>query len=315
MANIARAYASSHAFTFMPPDDWNKFRAKNRQSFIDRIGREPRTPPGLSAEPVQQLEERHRRIRGEVAAIRSSASDAGLDALVIIGDDQNENLSSANMPQLAIYTGDDFRTGGHFARGDATYKSHRELASHIAEFGVARSFDIATLGSLADGTLTSHAHAQILDEVFSGMDIPVVIVFMNAIHHPAISPARCYQFGRMLSEAIGDWRPDEKVGLYASGGLSHYTAGYPWHAYEGDLDYGDIDVKFDEWIIDELSAGHGESLAELTTDDLLMHGEVELRAWIALVGAIGNVKATSIVYEPFYHAIMGMAVARWDLEH
>jgi hypothetical protein len=45
----------------------------------------------------------------------------------------------------------------------------------------------------------------------------------------------------------------------------------------------------------------------------LDHGEIELRSWIVLAGAVGAVRAQVLAYEPLYRGLMGMAVAQWPL--
>lgn len=313
MGTIVAGFASSHAFTFMEPSTWPQFREKNRASYEKRIGSPAAVPAGLAEEDVTDLEARFERIRSATRGLRELAIERDLDALVIVGDDQNENLTEQNMPQLAVYTGGAFRTGGHFARGDSLYRPHTQLARTILEHGVESGFDIASIGGFEDDRLTSHAHAQILDEVFHDLDIPVVIVFMNAIHHPAVPPRRCYAVGEMIRAAVERSGVAERVGIYASGGLSHYTAGYPWSAYEGTMGHGDIDIDFDHKVVDLLNAGQASELADLTSADLLDHGAIELRAWICLAGSLGDLPPDVLVYEPFYHAIMGMGVASWRL--
>jgi hypothetical protein len=43
----------------------------------------------------------------------------------------------------------------------------------------------------------------------------------------------------------------------------------------------------------------------------MTHGDIELRSWMTLPGALGDMVNSFTVYEPFYRAIMGMAVASW----
>ncbi len=63
-----------------------------------------------------------------------------------------------------------------------------------------------------------------------------------------------------------------------------------------------------------MSKGDGEKLTQLTSQDLLDNGGIEMRSWITLVGAVGEVPAKVLAYEPFYSAIMGIGVAYWELE-
>jgi hypothetical protein len=106
----------------------------------------------------------------------------------------------------------------------------------------------------------------------------------------------------------------ERVAVYASGGLSHFTAGYPWAHYKGTHTYGSISEGFDRKIIDLMTRGEGEKLARLSADDLLDNGEIELRSWITLLGAVGQSAARVLAYEPFYSGNMAMSAAYWELE-
>ena len=63
-----------------------------------------------------------------------------------------------------------------------------------------------------------------------------------------------------------------------------------------------------------MKRGEGEKFCQFTSQDLLDNGEIELRSWITLLGAVGRAPAQVLAYEPFYSANMAMAVAYWDLE-
>jgi hypothetical protein len=62
-----------------------------------------------------------------------------------------------------------------------------------------------------------------------------------------------------------------------------------------------------------MADGEGSKLAALSSADLLDHGEIELRSWIVLAGAVGAVPARVLAYEPLYRGLMGMAVVQWPL--
>ena len=80
----------------------------------------------------------------------------------------------------------------------------------------------------------------------------------------------------------------------------------------GRFGYGAISEEFDRSLIRRIETGEGNAFTELTSEDLLEHGDIEFRAWIALLGAIGARPSQFAVYEPFYRAIGGMAVASWS---
>ena len=83
--------------------------------------------------------------------------------------------------------------------------------------------------------------------------------------------------------------------------------------HTGHLDVGDISVDFDRRLLGWMRAGEGHRTAQLTSRELIEHGEAELRQWIVMLGAIGSVKPQFLVYEPLYRSIMGMGVGWWSL--
>jgi hypothetical protein len=314
VGEIVAGLASSHAFAFMPPERWDEFREQNRRLLYERRGVAAPVQDGVRVETLAANLRGYARIRGGLDRLRSLLTQQRPDALVVIGDDQDENFDASNVPQLAVHVGEEFTLAGPLATGAATHRVHRGLATALLEQGVREGFDIARLGSFPNGELRSHAHTQVLADMLPRADIPVVLVFLNAIHHPAVPPWRCAQFGQLLARVVRDRPEGERVAVYASGGWSHFTAGYPWDAYRGPHTHGAIDAAFDHVVRELVEEGDGGRLGELTDTDLLEHGQVELRAWIALIGALGDLPADFVEYQTFYRAMMGMAVAAWTPE-
>lgn len=312
MGKLIAGLASSHAFTFRDPSEWDGFRQRIDAGYKRRYGREPEPHPGVAAETPEDNRRRYRNIRDGIETLHRELAEARPDALILIGDDQNENFHPDHLlPQLAIHTGEDFRFRGRGAAGDRPCRSHPELARTLLATAVEAEFDLATCAGFAGGALTSHAHYEILENVVRDLDIPVVVIFVNALHIPAISPGRCHAFGRTIRDAVAA-RPDgERIAIYASGGLSHFTGGFPWPHYDGPFAYGGISEAFDRQCLEDMRAGDGARLAALSSADLLRHGDIEMRSWIVLLGALGDAPARMAVYEPFYRGMMGMAVASW----
>jgi aromatic ring-opening dioxygenase LigB subunit len=144
-------------------------------------------------------------------------------------------------------------------------------------------------------------------------DVPIVPIYVNAIHPPGPTPARCYAFGQVLGEIIRNNLADQRIAIYASGGLSHFTAGYPWRVYRGPFGYGHISEDFDRRVLQWMVDGQASKLAGLSSAELLDHGEIELRSWIILAGAVGAAPAQVLAYEALYRGLMDMAVAHWPL--
>jgi len=144
--------------------------------------------------------------------------------------------------------------------------------------------------------------------------VPVVPVFVNAVHPPAPSAKRCYEFGQALRKVIDGKLADKRLVLCASGGLSHFSPSHPWAHHVGPRYVGDISVEFDREIVNDMRAGQGHKLARFSARELIEHGEAELRQWIVLLGAVGALKPQFLVYEPLFRSIMGMGVGWWQLE-
>lgn len=317
MGTIVAGFASSHALTFLDPGEWDDFRARIAAAYQRRYGQPPAPRPevlaAIESETLAANQHRYQAIRAGVRDLGERIAQARPDLVVLVGDDQNENFPEDRVvPQLAVFTGEGYTLGGRAANRDRSVRSHPAAATAIVERAVEDGFDVAMVPGFTDRTLSSHAHYQIAEHVLGGLAVAVVPVFVNALHQPAPSPARCVSFGESLARAVAGWPEPARVVVVASGGLSHFTSGYPWKHYTGPHSFGSISVEFDRWVTDRLRAGDLTALRGLTSRDLLDHGDIELRSWLVLLGALGPVPASTLVYEPFYRGLMGMAVASWD---
>jgi 2,3-dihydroxyphenylpropionate 1,2-dioxygenase len=89
----------------------------------------------------------------------------------------------------------------------------------------------------------------------------------------------------------------------ASGGLSHFP---------GTDRYASPDYDFDRALLASLAEGRGAETARLTGEELDKAGNVELRTWITLLGALGgDTRAEVLCYEPSWHH--GNAVVAWPV--
>jgi aromatic ring-opening dioxygenase catalytic subunit (LigB family) len=319
MGKMIAALASSHANTLVDPARWDQRREHNRAGYKQRYGVEPPTHPRVAEETLEVRQRRYQPIRDGLNFLRDRLRQERPDALILVGDDQNENYREDNLPQIAIYVGDHVYPVDRHNEGNqgqrVLYRCNTELANSLLNGLVQRDFDVAASKSFPRKELLAHAHAPILRRIIPEADIPVVLLFVNAIHVPAISPKRCYRLGEAIKEIVEQDRPAaERVAIYASGGLSHFTAGYPWRHYKGTYAYGSICEDFDHRLLDWMKRGEGEQFSQFTSQDLLDNGEIELRSWITLLGAVGRTPARVLAYEPFYSANMAMSVAYWDLE-
>ena len=313
MGSILAGMASSHAFALVDPEQWDDMREANRRSFTRRYDVVPEPHPNIAREDDADIRDRYGRVEGALRQLGDVIARAKPSALVIVGDDQDENFAEECLPQLAIYITDslDGTTEQRFREGQPlqAIPYHRKLAESILDHALDHGFDMAVAERVRHPRGIAHAFAPPLRFLDPSLRIPVVCVAINAIHFPAPSPARCIEIGKMLAQAIA--ATDENVVVYGSGGLSHFTAGFPYRAL-GRYCYGDIHVDFDARVLEALETCDEAYLRSLTSRDLLEHGDTELRAWLAVSGAMSGTPAKLLAYEPFFRGVMGMGCALWN---
>jgi 3-O-methylgallate 3,4-dioxygenase len=111
-----------------------------------------------------------------------------------------------------------------------------------------------------------------------------VPVFLNAYYPPNQPlPPRCVALGEALRRAIEAFPGNARVGVLASGGLSHFV----------------VDEAFDHSLIEALRRKDMTFFrnAPLTK---LMSGSSEMRNWICLAGTLGGLEMQWVNYVPGY---------------
>jgi hypothetical protein len=310
MSVILAGMASSHAYAFTDPTEWEARRERTRNRYKAKFGTLPPEVPAIENETLEENLSRFKLIQGGFARLKADLEAFEPDVLIMVGDDQDE-LYRDQTPQFAIFTGEKFvsvnRDGNDGFRN--VYRNDSALANHLYRSCLDQAIDVVGIRAFAGDELISHAHAQIMS--YLDPKVPVIPLFVNAIHVPAPSPARCYAFGQAIRVALAAWPSPLRVACYASGGLSHFSAGFPYEAYTGPYQVGSIAEDVDRRIVGWLQAGRNAKLGELSSSDLLNNGLVELRQWVTLMGILGDRKPAWIVYDAFYRAIMGLSVAFW----
>jgi Catalytic LigB subunit of aromatic ring-opening dioxygenase len=300
--------ATSHAPSmFQPAERWPD---------LHRIlVRDNPQPPAVAEETPEVLAQYVDRIDKALATLEQTLVSYRPDALILVGDDQNEVFSRAIEPQMAIFLGGDVSgttslrlLGEPLTDNHIKLRCHAELASHLIDGLVARGFDVCPMHELQamsrpEGGL-GHAFTRPSRALrLADHDIPVVVFFLNAYHEPLPTARRCYQLGRAISELLAN-RP-ERVAILGSGGLSHDPLGPR---------AGWIDQQLDRWILQTIEAGRARELQRLFTfgSDTFHGGTGEVRSWIVVAAALEGVKATVVDYLPAHHAVTGLGFTYWS---
>jgi 3-O-methylgallate 3,4-dioxygenase len=262
------------------------------------------------------LARRHADTRAAMARLRQNISDARLDALIIVGDDQEELFDDTNMPAIGIWHGETIRNARrqhienpdwlararmHFLEPeqDAHYPCHQPLALHlIAALGEA-NFDISAMRAAPEGKYEGHAYSYVHRILMDKNPVPVVPLFLNAYYPPnQPTPARCFALGEALRQAVEQFPGDLRIGIMASGGLSHFV----------------VDEPHDRAII---AAFERQDFAAIRAIPLkkLQSGSSEIRNWICLAGAVQDFFLDWITYAPGYRSPAltgtGLCFAHW----
>jgi 2,3-dihydroxyphenylpropionate 1,2-dioxygenase len=223
------------------------------------------------------------RVHAAYARVKQRLTDARLDAICLIGGDHIEGFFLNAVPAFAVAVG-------------ATVPVHEPLARAIVEQGIEREFDLV----YTQDVRLDYAFYVPLHFAMPTPAVPIVPLYVNVYLPPQPTPRRCHAWGRAL-RAILDARP-ERIALVASGGMSHYP---------GTDRYASPDFDWDRGTLAMLAEGRGAETARLTGEELDKAGNVELRTWITLLGAVGDAKAEVLCYEPSWHH--GNAMVTWPV--
>ncbi|MGE0559331.1 MAG: 2,3-dihydroxyphenylpropionate 1,2-dioxygenase [Burkholderiales bacterium] len=243
-------------------------------------------------------------LTGAFTELGRRINSAKLDALVIISPDHWVNFFIDNLPMICVGVGET-----HLGPNEPwmlkefphpTLPGHPQLARHILETAVESGFE------------PSVSQRMILDHGFcipllkAGISpLPIVPVVFNDIEPPFPSVRRCYAWGEMLARAISTLPGNLRVGLMASGGLSHSV---------GEATMGLIEEDFDRECLAHFASGNPDALCDFLTERLpqVGNGGSEIRNWVAAHGAAGGRGFDLINYSAVPEVIVGCGFAAWN---
>jgi 3-O-methylgallate 3,4-dioxygenase len=261
---------------------------------------------------------RHEAAQAAIARLGAAIADAKPDALVVIGDDQNEWFSTDGQPALCIYWGEAvenlppprekmhpvLRSGYWGFYGDGANRSFpvdAPLARHLIEtLTHEHEFDVAHIRKQPRHSPFGHAWNFVHQRLMGERVVPIVPVLLNTYYPPnQPTPKRCYQLGRAMRQAISAWPTDQRIGIVASGGLSHFV----------------VDETLDRHVLDILAKKDAAAIGALPADQL-ESGNSEIRNWIAAAGALEHLDMKLVDYLPYYRSEagtgLGTAFAVWQ---
>jgi hypothetical protein len=327
MAQVVTAFGTSHSTMLVSSvEHWQEmFDRVDRRAPINDFDGEPRTfdellknlPPDAAAKVATDAQaERHRATMDAMDRLERDIAASGVDALVIIGDDQREIFKDAVRPAIAIYHGATIRNAAapqepaadwylqdqrkRMEEGqDRHYPCHPALATALIEGLMARDFDITAMQALTGEQFEGHAYSFIHRRFMPKGAIPIVPVILNTYYPPnQPSPRRCFELGAAIRQLVEVFPENMRVGILASGGLSHFL----------------VNEELDRQVVKALQRKDYPALKGLPLNKLVS-GSSEIRNWIATAGAAQHLNLDWITYVPGYrsHALtgVGLCFAHW----
>jgi len=328
MARLVAAFGSSHSIMLVAQrEDWQhgfKQTDPKNPHYFNRAGEPVNYKDLLAIAPEdaeatvtpEKMGERYDRAEAAMDHLRERIRAARLDVLILVGDDQTELFRTTNNPAFAIYYGDTIRNArqepglsdswykrARMARqepdADRDYPVNSDMARWLIRQLCDRDFDVAAMDGLEPGQFEGHAFSFIHRRYLQGLDLSVVPVIVNTFDPPnQPTPRRCVQLGAALGELIAQYPSDLRVGVLASGGLSHFV----------------VDEQLDESIIEAIRIKDTAYLASLDPRQL-QAGSSEIRNWLIVVEAVKELDLDWVSYTPGYRTPAltgtGLCFAAW----
>ena len=242
--------------------------------------------PGMTAWPEAAPVAQKDRIYGAFAKLRGELDASGTDTLIALTSEHWTNFFLDHMGAFCIgraerYTGP---VEPWLKVEKAELRGDPQLAAEILEAAYASGFEPGFAYELE----FDHGTMVPLHFLAPRMDRPVVPVLFNTLASPQPSARRCLELGRVIGRVAA--RSDKRIGLIATGGLSHDP---------GEKNHGVIDQDFDHRFLSAMAAGDAERLARYTRAEFAKAGggAFELLSWVALAGALDGRKGEVVAYE------------------
>lgn len=314
MAKLVAAFGSSHSPALNSPAEdmaGHARRDAQYQNHLDTDGnRVSFAELSRRNDFSAQMEKIARRVAdcdAHIKRLAKAIADARLDVLIVVGDDQKEQYLEDNLPAFLVYCGERIANGvldlppeapeywkrarSQYYEPDAPreYPAAPALGSHVVEHLTENAFDVSYAARLARPRGEGHAFGFVHRRLLGANPVPVLPLVVNTYYPPnQPRPRRCHQLGRAVKAAIESFPSEDRIGVLASGGLSHFT----------------IDEDLDRGVLNAIREGDGEALASIPPAKL-NSGNSEIRNWIVVAGAAAGLQTAWQAYEPLYRTPAG----------
>ncbi|HZR76995.1 hypothetical protein [Bradyrhizobium sp.] len=310
MAQLVFAAGSSHGPTIQStPDKWLNLAERDKRDpryDFQAVLREAR--PGLEREITPDvLQARYKTIHADLDKLNAVIASVPVDVVIVVSnihrvrDDDNhavfgivraEQFEVARMSQQ-LFNPDAKHFEGMGRKQEeivAVRPGHPALANYLIETLIDDNFDMACTDFIPKGVALDDAFTFPDEWMLKTNDIPMVPLQISRDLPNQANASRCYDLGGALRRAVEKWPVDARVGLIASGGLSHQV----------------VDEELDKIVIDALVGGDADTLRKLPRKRLNRGpGTPEILNWVTVAAAMAPIKMTLVGYTPCYRSLAG----------
>ena len=309
MAQVVLGIGSSHGPSIQTmPEMWQRLGEKDtRDPRFDYQAELRAAKPGLDREiAIEVQRERHAAAHAGLAKLVDIIAQARLDVVIVISNIHRVRRDHPH-PVFGVLRAESFeieRRAIEVADLDAKFSGQKRrapeqlfpmpgsagLANHLIESLIDDGFDVASVDRLPEGLPLDDAYTFIYDHLLGGATLPMVPFFLSRDLPNQATPGRCYDLGAALRRKIESWPADLRVGLIASGGLSHQI----------------VDEELDRAVIKALVGGDGAAMRSLSRAKLNRSpGTPEILNWVTVAAAMAPKVMTLIDYLPCYRSLAG----------
>ncbi len=330
MAEIVFGVGCSHSpMLGIEPEDWDQRGKEDMQNpahpfrggvytYDELLA--VRKDENLAAEhTMDKRRERYKRTQEKTDLLGEKITEAKLDVLVVIGDDQRECFMPDFSPAFVIYNGEKVINRvlpaarldamplaiqksaytKYPTEGDVIHEGEPDLANHIAQSMTSAEIDITVCDDMPPGRFGEngipHAYGffyrRILNDFKDNPGMSTLPIFINDFFPPNQPTAkRVWKFGEVLGDAIRSWDSPKRIGIAASGGFSHFV----------------VDEDLDWRILKAMEAGDKATIVN-EPEHSYQSGTSEIKNWIATQSAVlgSGLSFKLIDYIPCYRTDAG----------
>jgi hypothetical protein len=245
-----------------------------------------------------------RRAFGHFERVGKLLGERGAEALVVFGNDHLQAFFLDRLPALAVGVASRFRPVASepwLPERPGGRSGEAALGLYLLQALMAGGFDPAACHELPiDHSVVVPLHRM------GDPPIPLVPVHQNTVAPPLAPAARAFELGRAVRRALEAYPGLRRVGVLATGGLSHWI---------GTPEMGLIDEFWDRKVIDLCAQGRADRLAKWSQPEIDAggNGGNEIRNWLAAAAAAGNTRAECWMYQPEPLWYIGVTIVEWPV--